>query len=144
MAPVMSDEKEGEFKDNILQTISGIHKDNLSLHRVEELLILFPLTFILPLLVQNTAIAIAVPTILNLTFNLVEDLLRERPLRLGRIIVRNLMLGMFTLLWTSHLFFLVQDNSNEPYNIVLSAISILTSIYTIARLPVKEISANGF
>ena len=34
VAPVMAEDKEVEFKENIIQTITGIHKDNISLHRI--------------------------------------------------------------------------------------------------------------
>lgn len=34
VAPIISDEKEKEFKENILQTLLGIHYSNFSWHRV--------------------------------------------------------------------------------------------------------------
>lgn len=34
VAPVISDEKEKELKENVIQTLLGIHVSNLSWHRV--------------------------------------------------------------------------------------------------------------
>lgn len=53
------------------------------------------------------------------------------------------MLGCYVFLWANHLYYLKHSVNGEVYNIVLSALSILTSLYTIARLPVKEFMANG-
>lgn len=72
----MSDDKVDEFKYNIMQTITGIHQDNISWHRIEELLLLFPITFIVPLVVSNKIIAIVIPTAVNVLLNLIEDFFR--------------------------------------------------------------------
>jgi uncharacterized membrane protein YecN with MAPEG domain len=128
----------------VLQTVSGIHKDCLSLHRAEEMLLLFPVTFIVPLVVDNQVAAIVAPTAFNLLLNLLEDLLRSKSLHMGSILLRNFLLGVFSFLWANHIYVLKQHDSSEIYTFVLSAICILTSIYTVARLSVREFSANGF
>jgi hypothetical protein len=145
VAPIISDEKQGHFASNIIQTLLGISKEISDSPLAIVWAILLPLlTFLLPLIIKNDPVGYIVPLCINVVGMLVVDCLRKSgEVRVGEVIVKAIMVGMYSLFWSHHIFILARHHSDEIGLFILSAISILTSVLTVVLEGVKEFSGSG-
>jgi hypothetical protein len=93
--------------------------------------------FLVPLLVDNYKTAIIVPTcILAVSVTICEKIRKGSSLSILEIFFKFLILGSYVFLWSNHIYYLNHQNYDVGL-LILSAITITSSISTIAIEPVK-------
>jgi len=71
------------------------------------------ITILIPVFVSSIFVAIILPSAINVVVNIVIALLtRKDGTTYGQIFVRNIILAVYSILWTHHLFVLNSDHQS--------------------------------
>lgn len=71
------------------------------------------ITFLIPLLVSSIFVAIIIPTAINVVVNTIIGLVKkEDGISIAQIALRNFILGIYSILWTHHIFILSQNHNS--------------------------------
>jgi hypothetical protein len=71
------------------------------------------ITILIPVFVSSIFVAIILPSAINVVVNIIIALLtRKDGTTYGQIFVRNIILAVYSILWTHHLFVLISNHQS--------------------------------